>query len=1714
MKSKLIILFLLVLISLSISTAGASDIDNITIPEDNNNDVFLVDEENMLASSLNDNLDDSIIVADDNGMLSSESSIWYVNGSVSASGNGSQENPYKTFNEVVDNADVKDGDTIMIAPGIYAGAGENVNLTIKTALNIVNWTLGDVIFDAEQNSRIFNVDANSFNITGITFKNGKSRYGGAIYFKNAIAHSIFNGTFIDNYLRNDTNDSVFYAKGGAIYFADTVDNCIFDGSFINNTIYIENDFDCYGKGGAIYFSGMVSNCIFGGSFINNTVHDDGGSLCFNDTVVDSSFACNFSGNFASNFGTSIYINKNVKNTTFQCSSVEDIVTTGSFAFNGEVSDCDFNMKITDFGGANPLCFLRNVHDCTFNGTYINNVAQNGGVFYFWGNVSNCKFNGTYINNFAFENGGVFYFTNSVINCTIDGVFENNIAQVDGSAVYMDADAQDCIFNGTYDNCRAQYGGLFYIMDGAQNSIFDGVYRNNNGSYGGVSIVNGAVNCTFTGLYINNTAENLGGTHYFKGNVANSTIGGVYTDNKVVEQNGGALFFKANFTDSTINGIFVNNSAEGSGTIYVLGMVDNCTFNGSFSNNSVSGDGGALCFNDTVVDSSFACNFSGNVAVEGRSGAIYIDKDVKNTTFQCSAFKYFADDSFVFNGEVTDCDFNMYVDGYQGDIPVSPLNVEHITWIDSPIAFLSNVSDCTFNGTYINNVIQDGGAFYFLGNVSNCKFNGTYKENYVFENAGVFYFANDVINCTIDGVFDKNQGFNEGSIFYMGTGAQDCIFNGTYTANGKSQFGGLFYVMDEAKNCIIDGVYRNNSALYGGVSIFHDVVNCTFTGLYINNTAENLGGTHYFKGNVVNSTIGGVYTDNKVVEQNGGALFFKANFTDSTINGIFINNTAGKGGAIYFMEDVLNCSIGGFFALNSVSSYEYGFGDGGTIYFTKNLENSTILGEFINNTALWNAGAIEVYGNMTNVFVLADFINNTGTWGGALYVYGDMNNCTFAGDFINNTGAWGGVAIFNNVTDSTISGEFSGNKVNYAGGALYFRDSVNNSTISGEFINNSCLNRSSTITVIRPDGSLENITRNTSIGGALYFKKSVNSSSIEGIFINNSARNGSAIYFSDVNGVDLSGKYINNTGNEVIHIIEANGDNIVHDSIFINNDINILSVESGKLQSVNNWFGNNATNYNDKPEAVNVDMDNWLFLNATSNPCEDSMDSTSAITFKLESYNETSNKTGDYDGSMDIILDLSSTLGTLNQTTALINEEVLYAPSKKGNASITGKFENAYDTICLTNILNATMNVTADDITEGENLTVNVELPGDATGNVTATVDGVNFTSDVVNGTATITVPDLHVGNYTVPVTYSGDDKYDPNTKEINVTVNEDTSDIIIAPDVTKYYKGPERFVVTVTDYEGNPLANKTVIININGRNYNRTTDENGTASMAIGLPSNTYNVTVTVDNQSVKSVVTVLSTVNGTDVVKMYRNGTQYYATFIDTEGKYLANGTTVKFNINGVMYERKVSGDEGLARLNINLPAGEYIITAINPVNGEMAANNITVLPTIVENRDITKYYKNGTQYTFKVLDDNGNPVGAGVNVTFNINGVFYTRQTNESGIATLSINLIPGDYVITAEYNGFKVANNITVLPVLSAEDTTLKYNSSSQFVATLLDGQGKPYAEQKLQFNINGVLYYRSTDSSGQAKLNINLPVGEYIITSSYNGVNIANKITIVS
>ena len=325
----------------------------------------------------------------------------------------------------------------------------------------------------------------------------------------------------------------------------------------------------------------------------------------------------------------------------------------------------------------------------------------------------------------------------------------------------------------------------------------------------------------------------------------------------------------------------------------------------------------------------------------------------------------------------------------------------------------------------------------------------------------------------------------------------------------------------------------------------------------------------------------------------------------------------------------------------------------------------------------------------------------------------------------------------------------------------------------------------------------------------------------------------------------------------------------------------------------------------------------------------------------------------------------------------------------------------------------------------------------------------------------------------------------------------------------KYYGGSEKLNATLKDGAGNPIANKTITFTVNGQKYNRTTNSNGIASLAINLRPGVYDVTTMYDNMSVYSNVVVKTTIESKDLVKMYQNGTQFFATFLGTDGKPLANNTKVTFNINGVFYTRQTN-ENGVARLNINLRPGEYILTAINPVNSESEGFNITV-KSLIESSDLTKHYRNDSKFEVKIYNKDGT-LAINKNVTFNINGVFYNRITDSNGVARLNINLRPGNYIITTIFEGLTIGNNINVLPTLVTSDLSMKYLDGSKFTAQTLDGQGNPLTNQNVSFNINGVLYQKVTDKEGIASLNITLLAGEYIITSYWNDFQVGNTIKI--
>ena len=372
-----------------------------------------------------------------------------------------------------------------------------------------------------------------------------------------------------------------------------------------------------------------------------------------------------------------------------------------------------------------------------------------------------------------------------------------------------------------------------------------------------------------------------------------------------------------------------------------------------------------------------------------------------------------------------------------------------------------------------------------------------------------------------------------------------------------------------------------------------------------------------------------------------------------------------------------------------------------------------------------------------------------------------------------------------------------------------------------------------------------------------------------------------------------------------------------------------------------------------------------------------------------------------------------------------------------NVDVTYLGDNKY--LSSTNAANFTVskvsdyNMTVDiaDIVKGENATITVTIPEDGTGSVIVTINGTNYKGTVIKGIAKVIIPDLDEGTYKVVTFYTGDNKYDSMVVNGTITVNKNTITTLTMNNLVKYFGSSQRLVAKLADALGNPIANATVYFTINGKVHARITDENGTASIAIRLLPSEYkasalfNGTDDYDMAAVNASVLVKNTILGNDTTLYFRNGTQYVAKFLDSNGKALAN-TDVKFNINGVFYTR-VTDENGIARLNIRLDPASYIITAYNPVTGEQKANNITVLPRIIA-KDLSMKYLDGSTFNAALVDGQGKAI-SGVNITFNINGVFYHRTTDVNGVASLNIRLISGVYIITSMYDECWASNKITI-------------------------------------------------------------------------------------
>ena len=192
----------------------------------------------------------------------------------------------------------------------------------------------------------------------------------------------------------------------------------------------------------------------------------------------------------------------------------------------------------------------------------------------------------------------------------------------------------------------------------------------------------------------------------------------------------------------------------------------------------------------------------------------------------------------------------------------------------------------------------------------------------------------------------------------------------------------------------------------------------------------------------------------------------------------------------------------------------------------------------------------------------------------------------------------------------------------------------------------------------------------------------------------------------------------------------------------------------------------------------------------------------------------------------------------------------------------------------------------------------ISLPSDATGTLTVNVDGVPYTQTLVNGKATVSIPELSEGSHNITVTYSGDNKYAQITKS-SVVVKEHVPVIkLTASNLSMLYTAGKYFKVRLTS-DGNALPNQKVKITINGKTYTKTTDKSGYASLKISLPPKAYTVKATYGNLTITKKVTVKSIIQEKNInAKKSSKSIKIKVTLKKVNKKYLKNKkVTLKFN-------------------------------------------------------------------------------------------------------------------------------------------------------------------------------------------------------------------------
>lgn len=507
----------------------------------------------------------------------------------------------------------------------------------------------------------------------------------------------------------------------------------------------------------------------------------------------------------------------------------------------------------------------------------------------------------------------------------------------------------------------------------------------------------------------------------------------------------------------------------------------------------------------------------------------------------------------------------------------------------------------------------------------------------------------------------------------------------------------------------------------------------------------------------------------------------------------------------------------------------------------------------------------------------------------------------------------------------------------------------------------------------------------------------------------------------------------------------------------------------------------------------------------------------------------------------------------------MQQTVTYVPNVT-NAEIT--LATSKDPVIADNNDLTTLTATVAD-TEGNaiaNTEVTFTLPEDVKANFTLSDGGKAITD--AEGKAKVTLKGTKAGAHTVTASITGGKSEqlvvnftaDTLTAQVNLNVTEDN---FIANNV-----GMTRLQATVTDGNGNPLANEAVTFTLPadvsasftlGQGGSAITDINGKAEVTLsGTKSGTYPVTVSVNNYGVSDTkqvtliadagtATLASLTSVYSFVVSTTEGATMTASVTDANGnpvegiKVNFRGTSVTLSSTSVETDDRgfteilvTSTEVGLKTVSASL-ADKPTEVISRLLNAKADINSATI--TSLEIPEGQVMVAQDVAVKAHVNDQFGNPI-LNESVTFSAEPPEHMTisqnivSTDTHGIAEVSMTPERnGSYMVKAS-----LANGASLEKQLEAIDEKLTLSASSPLIgvnsptgatltATLTSANGTPVEGQVINFSVTPEGATLSggkvrTNSSGQAPVVLTSnKVGTYTVTASFhNGVTIQTQTTV--